>query len=743
MNEYVVADLELVKTTRQAKDREQASVTNWHVNKAIKKRNALLTQLRNIDTKKSNQLTQERGEDETLFSIVTFNSIQDKLKFVDALKQPWCPCCFKKPPKFKQEQLRGAAKEFTLYTSQPRHPTQILWENLHYGWCTCCRCCRKNNEHSKDLLQKGTYDRGDWKNDLCIRRGSVALLALFLILLTFGGSVYLNAVAKASDECPDWSSDLILADTGLCGSCGQKGEDKFHTNSSSTDYQQCFSHISQEEMYNSNDINDAAVAQESCFWRDENVTDATDACTAQFLVDCYCLTYFWNSCCLSYYGDYSKVAEKIVAQFGISLGISLCLVFASFMMRFILGYVVSFEHAHSRASNEIHAATRILVFQLLNSGLLLLFLPIDGESLCASTADCFSFTINEAWKIKIFTVEWYDIIGPLVISTNLCYAITSWLPYIFYPLPHKYKRHGLLAIHACVSDIEMNVKGMAEPFTLRDRVADMMTVFFLTIMFSSGYPILLPIASFAFFAMYWVDKYLILRYYSIDSEYSLEIMKRMTKLIPLGIVLHCVGAVAMFGNYQIFLDMGEPADRNGTCFTDSDRRTWCKYDQKYNLDDAAIAMVMPLILLGVGIVVTYLLFKISTVICAPCYKNSQSTMKENNTMTYSDFAFHSTTNELVSYNMLANPKYQKMLGLEGQHAQLWKQEGKKHLHDLKNTIRGGYRSKERAILFRYSTDKRNGGCCMRARTFTDSEIQDSRWYFLVSPRCWPWACCCR
>lgn len=743
MNEFVIAHLVLNKLKWQyQRNLPGNTVTAWHCNLAHRNRNRLLFRLRHMDTKEQDK-TMEDGEDDTLFTVITFNTIQDKNTFVRRLRKPWCWCCYPQPPMFHDDHDIRSVKQrfFKVYTSQPRHPSQIIWENLHYGWFTTCS--RDKRDKHGQLL---TFKRGGCMQDLFFRRVSIFILAVGVILCTFALSVYLNAVATENAQCPEWSSDLVLASTSICGACGAKGEDLYSNNSLALDYQQCNSTMVTQPAYIKGDVN-PEDALSGCFWAhaEPAVADAAEACEAQFLANCFCLGNFWTSCCLSFYGSYDQVAVLILEHFGISFGISFIIIGASMLMRMTLGYVVAVEHAHSLASNEVHASTRILFFQLLNSGLLLLFLPIEGEIAFNSFGDMINLEVNEVWKERIFTVQWYDIIGPLVISTNLCYAVSSWLPYLMYPFLLKWKRHGLLAPRACVSSIELNARGNAEPFMLRDRIADMMTVFFLTVMFSSGYPILLLIASGAFFSMYWVDKYLFLRYYSINTEYSLEIMKSMTKQIAIAVILHCITAVFMFGNYQIFMDMGSPADGGSKCKTDEDGREWCEYSHEYNVDDAAILTMAPLVLMGVGVMIIYFLFKASNIVCSTCLKKSAKKRKEKDRTTYKDFAENALITEIVTYNILANPKYQSMLGLEGDGRNAWRVQGLKQLYQLKDRVFGLGQDmcKDGSKMFKYEDDYRRPGCglcfsCCPGRKLTDEEIPRSRCYFLVPPWLWPW-----
>jgi len=405
MNKFVLAHLTVAKIQGQQNNRV-GDHSVWKLNCAIKKRNELLSKLRFLDLHAMDKIKNDRGEDDVLFSILTFNRIKDKEIFAKRLRKGLFDSCCGHVIKFTDDRDIHSVKkrEFDVYTKDVHHPSQIIWENLHYNWFATCK--RRHRYLS---------DSGGFREDLLFRRLFVFLVAVIVIVLTFSLAVTLNTVGRSTGDCPSYASSIALSPE-TCGYCGNDGESDFQSNSSSILYQTCYNDM------NSSDnsflaVDDNVDYRSFCFWDSQGVSDSDAACRANYLMECYCETNFYTLCCLEFWGDAETVLENIVKYFGISTSISIVLVTASFIMRKFLTFIAELEHPHSSTKMEISSAERILLFQICISGLTILFLPISDHA--PINCDGISCEINDVWARKLFTKEWYDQNGTLVLSTLL------------------------------------------------------------------------------------------------------------------------------------------------------------------------------------------------------------------------------------------------------------------------------------------------------------------------------------
>lgn len=78
--------------------------------------------------------------------------------------------------------------------------------------------------------------------------------------------------------------------------------------------------------------------------------------------------------------------------------------------------------------------------------------------------------------------------------------------------------------------------------------------------FSSGLPILYPFAMGFNFVLYWVYKYLLLKYYQRTSKFNEELPLKSIKFIKYGLLFHMIGAMLMYSNTDML--SGIPAGKD-------------------------------------------------------------------------------------------------------------------------------------------------------------------------------------
>jgi hypothetical protein len=89
-------------------------------------------------------------------------------------------------------------------------------------------------------------------------------------------------------------------------------------------------------------------------------------------------------------------------------------------------------------------------------------------------------------------------------------------------------------------------------FRLSARYSQLLQTVFTTLLFSSGIPILLPVAVVAFFVSYWVDKIMLLRWYRTPPHYDTSLGRAMSGMLPYGLLLHIAFGAWMYSNRAIF-----------------------------------------------------------------------------------------------------------------------------------------------------------------------------------------------
>jgi hypothetical protein len=83
------------------------------------------------------------------------------------------------------------------------------------------------------------------------------------------------------------------------------------------------------------------------------------------------------------------------------------------------------------------------------------------------------------------------------------------------------------------------------------KYASMVVVLYVTFLYSSGIPSLYIVALFYFFVTYWVDKFLVLTYYSKPAFLDESLALSIQSWFKFAIVLHLIGGILMYSNSNI------------------------------------------------------------------------------------------------------------------------------------------------------------------------------------------------
>lgn len=105
-----------------------------------------------------------------------------------------------------------------------------------------------------------------------------------------------------------------------------------------------------------------------------------------------------------------------------------------------------------------------------------------------------------------------------------------------------------------LSQAELNQLWMGPQLLLDERFAQLYSILFVCLAFSTGMPGLVPIAFLTFFLCYWVDKSLFVWVYQTPPSYDSSLSHSFTKLLPLAAFLHLVMGIWMLSNPLILPD---------------------------------------------------------------------------------------------------------------------------------------------------------------------------------------------
>ncbi len=223
--------------------------------------------------------------------------------------------------------------------------------------------------------------------------------------------------------------------------------------------------------------------------------------------------------------------------------------FVNVILRFILKGIVQFERHRSKTSELLSRAFKMFVLQFLNTAAIVVFINARIDT---------SFEPLRRGEFSDFSEQWYVAVGTSIVLTM---ALNIVLPHLF-PLVlwlgTKYRRCADRScgcdVHRtkCITQRQLNRLYMGPKMFLDERYAQAFNVIFVCLAFSSGMPLLLPVAALSFVVTYWVDITLFSFVYRTPPRYSADLAKQFTALLPYALLLKLMVGFWMLSNDNIF-----------------------------------------------------------------------------------------------------------------------------------------------------------------------------------------------
>ena len=237
--------------------------------------------------------------------------------------------------------------------------------------------------------------------------------------------------------------------------------------------------------------------------------------------------------------------------------------FVNIILRFILKGIVQFERHRSKTSELLSRAFKMFVLQFLNTAAIVVFINARIDT---------GFEPLRRGEFSDFSEQWYVAVGTSIVLTM---ALNIVLPHLFPVvlwLLTKYRKCSDRGcgcdVHQtkCITQRQLNRLYMGPKMFLDERYAQAFNVIFVCLAFSSGMPLLLPIAMLSFIVTYWVDTFLFAYVYRTPPRYSADLAKQFTALLPYALLLKLMVGFWMLSNDNIF----PPSDAVQAAARDSD-----------------------------------------------------------------------------------------------------------------------------------------------------------------------------
>ena len=205
---------------------------------------------------------------------------------------------------------------------------------------------------------------------------------------------------------------------------------------------------------------------------------------------------------------------------------------------------------------QVNIAYKTYIFMVINTAVIELLtkgaLPLtnsDGEK-----AHIFGVTGLLDGDHQDFTRSWYAKAGAsmttiMLIEVFLTHIVTLFVVLIWWPCHrHRIRLQNRGKLGTAVMQSQLNEALGAPEWDVAGRFATVLNTLMITLLYCGGLPLLMPIAFVSFFVSYWMDKWLLCRYYAKPVALDSSIIRMGVNQLFLAVILHLAFTVWMFGS---------------------------------------------------------------------------------------------------------------------------------------------------------------------------------------------------
>ena len=238
-----------------------------------------------------------------------------------------------------------------------------------------------------------------------------------------------------------------------------------------------------------------------------------------------------------------------------TLAVGIWIGLTNFFLTLLCIFMGRYRHGDDTSDKHEFTAWNIAVAHYLNTAVIVIL-----------AQNCFVFsqeTVAEALYNKSFFLvgiynefdsEWFLNIGSALLITQ---AFMLVLPHIFILFEAMGKCVERCLDRHCSCDKKKTSKIIQSDYedlytgpseVLEVRYGQVMATIFVTLTFSAGIPLLLPLTLVILFVQYWVDKFLVFQYYRKTTHFTQKLSAFVVTMMPVAIIMHYLFAGMMFSN---------------------------------------------------------------------------------------------------------------------------------------------------------------------------------------------------
>eukprot|EP00742_Colponemidia_sp_Colp-10_P003796 GILJ01004043.1.p1 GENE.GILJ01004043.1~~GILJ01004043.1.p1 ORF type:complete len:1123 (-),score=165.75 GILJ01004043.1:136-3504(-) len=288
-----------------------------------------------------------------------------------------------------------------------------------------------------------------------------------------------------------------------------------------------------------------------------------DTFQSRTLIFCYCSNALANSGFQSMYDasfgpDNEKLCQDWFQQTVFSSTLKFLVAFVvlivNTLLRLFMRGLAAFEKHSTKSGYYAAAMMKMFIAMFINTAFIVLIINANLRMFQVRPPTDLVFQ----GPYSDFNADWYKVVGTSIMVTMILNVLAPHLSALIGISIRSCKRR---CDRHCTSDRKRTKKltqreyedmYTGPEFLLEVRYAQILNTVFVSLLFSSGVPMLVVIAFFTFLTSFWMDKLLFLRIYRTPPMFDQKVAVKAVSLLPVAAFLHLLFAIWMYSASSIF-----------------------------------------------------------------------------------------------------------------------------------------------------------------------------------------------
>jgi hypothetical protein len=451
---------------------------------------------------------------------VTFTNTSDRSLVLDAFPDSvlWRCCCQKRYKLLRDADERGSGYSIRVLPAPP--PNDVNFENLEVG--NCSRCCRQLATIFVTLVILG--------------------VAAVLLYLTEDkkrefARLYPTRDCRAYDPTIVSNKSLVVQDQYW---------EFFNVTSGNTGLLECHCRsllgLTSATRLFSEVFEVPSINMDIVPLTDSNYRNYLAAFNSRSYYPGAPLKFEPRPLCADWFNTFLAIQALIYGSAAITLAVNI-------VVRVFITCLVSFERLSSKTDETKSRAIKLFLLQFLNTGALVLILNAQVDT---------NFVVLRRGDHRDFSAAWYSTVGVSFAVVMLANVIIPHLTPAFFACQGSCKRcwdrRCLLRERytRALTQEQLNNIMSGPDFLISERVAQVYNIIFVCLVYSTGIPLLLPIATLSLLVFWAVDFWLFIRLYRTPAPIDGSLSAFFSGILPFGAMLHLFMGMWMLSNEAIF-----------------------------------------------------------------------------------------------------------------------------------------------------------------------------------------------